>query len=501
MPGMEERPSFGVNALLKRYPPAKDPRTTPLATPTPTGNRTGSLSGPVIRAGRPLLMLWRALTWPFRASCRCLRSLRLWKGFLVFALVVMLLFTPRSTHVLSPVDYAVRGYEYNLVGWEVSNFLDKWVHRVRELIPGVGSSEQEKREDLDRYIELNEEITVARDELRRVAAEAESDDDELALLQDRVDELVSERRGLRNDVEEFLESAIDAVLREMGIGELGPLTWPPVDFRLDSTPRVLITSPRDRIKRLESVLLDPGVTLAERGKIEEKFDEGSPDLSVIVLGTGGVATFPTVIPDDRDLLSTLDVAAHEWLHAYLIFRPLGQAYWDSEDLTTLNETLSNLFGEEVGRAAYERVTGETLPPLEPFIPEEPSDPGVMPDGEEDTEGFTFWAFMRETRLRTDDLLADGDIDGAETYMEQRRVDLQEHGIFIRKINQAYFAFNGSYGDNPASVSPIGAQLQEFRTYVENAGDLVKVVQGADSYEDFLERLDRQRSAHGVRTGG
>ena len=448
----------------------------------------------MIRVIRLLLILLRVVTWPWRISYRALRKRRFWKGFLVIVLVVMLLAIPRSTRVLSPAEYAARGYEYGLVGWEVNNFLDKWVHRVRELLPGVGSSTQEKREALARYLMLNEEIEVARDDLDGASA-AGQDDDELVTLLERVDDLESERRELRNDVEELLESAIDAILKELDIGELGPLTWPPVDFRLDSTPRVLITSPRDRISRIESILIDPGITLAERETIEETIHEGS-DLSGIVLGTGGVATFPTVIPDDRDLLSTLDVAAHEWLHAYLIFRPLGRAYWDGDDLTTLNETLANMFGEEVGRAAYERVTGETLPPPEPFIPE------MTPNADNgDPGGFNYRAFMRETRLHTDDLLAEADIDGAEAYMERRRVELQDHGIFIRKINQAYFAFTGSYGDDPASVSPIGAQIQEFRTYVENAGELVKAIQGVDSYEKFVQRLDRERSAHSAQSGG
>ena len=407
-------------------------------------------------------------------------------------LIATILVIPRSTRVLSPAASAARGYEYGLARWEISNFLDKWLHRAQELIPGVGASEQEKRQRLARYLELNEQIAVAQRGLNRVAAAAEPNEDELTSLEDRLDELKSERRSLRNDVEEFLESSIDAVLRELDIGEIGPLTWPPVDFRLDPTPRVLVTSPRDRIDRVESILIDADITVTEREKIEQQLLDDA-NLSGIVLGTGGVATFPTVIPEDQDLLSTLDVAAHEWLHAYLIFQPLGRAYWKSDDLTTLNETLANLFGEEVGRAAYERVTGETLPPPEPFIPE-------TPPAEDDPDAFSFRVFMRETRLRTDDLLAAGDIDGAEAYMEQRRVELQDHGIFIRKINQAYFAFNGSYGDNPASVSPIGNQVQEFRKYVENAGELVKAIQGAGSYDDFLERLDGERSDHAVEAG-
>ena len=424
------------------------------------------------------------LGWPFRATYRALRSRRVWKGVLIFVMAALILLPPRSTRVLSPAQSAARGYEYGLVGWEVSNFPDKWVHQVKEFIPGVGSSEAEKRERLNRYLGLNDEIREVEKDLDQAVSAAESVPGRLASLQDSLDELESERRGLRNDVEELLESTIDGVLRDLNIGELGPLTWPPVDFRLDPTPKVLITSRRDRIGRQESVLIDSDITLAEREIVETSVYDEDPDVSAIVLATGGVATFPTVIPEDRGLLSTLDVAAHEWLHAYLIFKPLGRAYWGSSDLTTLNETSADLFGEEVGRLAYERLTGETLPPPEPFIPESEPDP----------DEFSFRVFMRETRLKVDEMLAAGEIEPAEAYMEERRIELQDHGIFIRKINQAYFAFKGSYGSNPASVSPIGAQVKEFRTYVENVGDLVKAIQGASSYEAFLNRLDRERLA-------
>ena len=289
-----------------------------------------------------LIRLLQALWWPFRATCRVLKGRKFRKGALIFVVVALLVFTPRSTRILSPAHAAARGYEYGLVGWEVSNFLDKWVHRASEFIPGVGTSAEEKRERLDRYLALNDEINTAKRDIEREASESTPRSDQLTSLQDRLDELEKERGGLRNDVEELMESAIDAVLRDLGIGEVGPLTWPPVDFRLDSTPRVLVTSPRDRIQKLESILIDSDITLAERQIVEDSVYDNS-GLSAIVLGTGGVATFPTVIPKDRDLLSTLDVAAHEWLHAYLIFKPLGRAYWSSDDLTTVNETVANLF--------------------------------------------------------------------------------------------------------------------------------------------------------------
>ena len=167
-------------------------------------------------------------------------------------MVALLVFTPRSTRVLSPAHAAARGHEFGLIGWEISNFLDKWVHRSREFIPWVGTSDGEKRERLDRYLVLNDEIRTAKRDIEHKGSVFDSGGDQLTSLQDHLDQLEKERRVLRNDVEELMESAIDAVLRDLGIGELGPITWPPVDFRLDLTPRVLVTSPRDRIQRLES---------------------------------------------------------------------------------------------------------------------------------------------------------------------------------------------------------------------------------------------------------
>ena len=53
--------------------------------------------------------------------------------------------------------------------------------------------------------------------------------------------------------------------------------------------------------------------------------------------------------------------------------------------------------------------------------------------------FDFRAFMRDTRGRTEQLLAAGQVDTAEAYMRARRDELQQHGYVIRKLNQAYFA--------------------------------------------------------------
>ena len=109
--------------------------------------------------------------------------------------------------------------------------------------------------------------------------------------------------------------------------------------------------------------------------------------------------------------------------------------------------------------------GEALPPS----------PCLSPDGDcaaplpapesglhDRDEHFGFNEEMRETRLRVDELLANGKVGEAEAYMEERRLFFVENGYPIRRLNQAYFAFQGTYAENAASSSPIAGQLNRFR---------------------------------------
>ena len=72
--------------------------------------------------------------------------------------------------------------------------------------------------------------------------------------------------------------------------------------------------------------------------------------------------------------------------------------------------------------------------------------------------------MDITRRGVDDLLAQGKVDEAEAYMEERREFFYAHGYLIRKINQAFFAFYGGYqsGSGMAGTGgadPIGEAVQ------------------------------------------
>jgi len=48
-------------------------------------------------------------------------------------------------------------------------------------------------------------------------------------------------------------------------------------------------------------------------------------------------------------------------------------------------------------------------------------------------------------------------------MEQKQQYLASMGHYIRKLNQAYFAYYGTYADRSTSISPIGLDLKELRS--------------------------------------
>jgi hypothetical protein len=148
------------------------------------------------------------------------------------------------------------------------------------------------------------------------------------------------------------------------------------------------------------------------------------------------------------------------MHHWLSFQPLGFNYGASPELRTINETVASIVGTEVGGKVIER-----------FYPEYvPSPPAVsttsLPETPllEQPPPFDFRAEMEETRITADRLLAEGQIEAAEFYMEARRRYFVANGYNIRKLNQAYFAFYGAYADSGGATGsdPIGPTLLTLR---------------------------------------
>ena len=172
--------------------------------------------------------------------------------------------------------------------------------------------------------------------------------------------------------------------------------------------------------------------------------------------------------------------------------------FDTAEMQIINETVADIAGDEIGDLAFEHLRAE----LGGQIPDAHVGTVAEMVGMRASEagGFDFNREMRETRLRADELLALGEIDQAESYMERRRQLFVSNGYPIRKLNQAFFAFNGTYAESSTSVSPIGSQLRRLRNLVPDLGEFVKTMAGVESYQDFLDNLDeRERLVR--KTGG
>ncbi len=354
------------------------------------------------------------------------------------------------------------GYEYHLWKWQADTLLGTVFS-----VAGIGPDPDETAGDeaLVAYFRLTSQIRAATD----------TEEPDLAL----VETLENERATYENDVERVIEQRIDEAIRSVGLQRRLPLfngvslTWPPVNFELTSPPRLLVRSPRDRIERAGDTLLKNDLSLRDIQRIEERTD--NEKTVSLVISIGGLAAYPAIVRDDRAYGSVLETAAHEWVHHYLAFYPLGEQWGKGGDAETLNETTADLAGREIAKLVNDRYPVEFADGEDGRAPSRPGN------------GIDFNKEMRELRLQVDALLAEGKVAEAEAAMEAKRAYLNENGITIRKINQAYFAFYGTYADSPQSSSPIGPKVNRVWELTGNVGTFLRAMRDVTSVAD-LDRV-------------
>ena len=394
------------------------------------------------------------------------------KGLVTVLITLLVLAAGYGDFRPSSFDLTVAPYKYSLVQWETSHFLDKWLRKLSDLMPWTTEPSREERfSQTEEFFDLGQELRELERQLLDTPPGGEAD----PVLRAQIEGISQRRDEIQATVEETIEAEISRVLTQEGFASRIGLIFPPVDTVFARSPGVLVLSPRDRIDRQESILMKPGLSGEIRDRIEDQILEDR-NLAALVESTGGVAAFPSVVSESGGLRHAVVTASHEWLHHWFFFQPLGQHFWDNSDMTTLNETAATLGGEAIGDRVFTAITGEQV--SRDTQPPAPIDPGA----------FDFNRAMQETRLRTDELLAQGKIEEAEAYMEERRLFIAENGVFIRKINQAFFAFQGSYAASAASISPIDEQLRELRSRSESLEDFLKTVGTFGSHGEFLEYL-------------
>lgn len=384
---------------------------------------------------------------------------------------------------VAPAREVASEYVFSVVQWEITHFFGKWVHLLWESIPGKKPSQEERLAIVDEYLLTSRLAQKEENQLEgRVARAGPSGatGKGTSVSHETLDELRREQGSLRPAAEEAVEAELSAVLVDEGFGWLLDVVFPPVDIKFGQMPTIIVTSRRDAIERLERVLLEPNIKGLDRGILEDEILE-EHDLSAIVGNLAGLSTYPTLVSDQSTLRSVLRTAAHEWLHVYWFFRPFGQSFWSSQEMATLNETAAGVAGREIGDATFVRMGGDLNDNARSFLPQENRDP-------------RFTEMMRETRRNTEGLLADGKIEEAEQYLKERWWNLRLGGYGIRKLNQAYFALHGLYGESASATSPIGDEVAEFRSYFSTVGDFIRALSGVSSYREFLNLLKSKRTA-------
>lgn len=372
---------------------------------------------------------------------------------------------------------AAAGHSWDLVGWELNALRDKAIAAIRQ--PADNLPPDVAVEAVKQYLARAARIGEIEGELARraVLSQGENVSPTDRELMAELGELRTLQNAVRPQVEQVIERQVSSILQLEKFNWLGNRVWPPVSFTFVEPPKKLVVSRRDQIETIYSQMLEAGMPLGEIEKAEAAINQQYNSTGYIT-DIGGLGAFPTMVVDRASLRWVLSTVAHEWAHNYLVFHPLGWNYFASQDLTTINETVAEIVGNEVGDSVLALYYPDMVPPSAPVSPP------VSPEEPE----FRFEVEMRITRMEVDRLLAEGDVEGAEAYMEERRLEFVRNGYPLRVLNQAYFAFHGSYGTSPASTSPIGPKLNQLRSYTPNLNTFLEVVRDITSVEDLDRAL-------------
>ncbi|MGB2955149.1 MAG: hypothetical protein WBB64_04175 [Anaerolineales bacterium] len=369
------------------------------------------------------------------------------------------------SQLLEQIRSYSRPYEFDYVSWIVSALGQKLTQSGLKAYKYI--SAQDERQIVFDYLDLRNQIVHSQDRLISVLSDPqlENRDQSAAEIKEELAEMRSRREATAPFVEQIIQGQMNHALTNLGLSAGGQLI-PPVLYRSEPDSYALIVSPRDEIRQSANLMLIRNLTLDEIIRLEEAIEK-ELDLSALVVGIGGVGLYPSMVIETSNLDWLIHVIGHEWTHNFLTIRPLGANYNTSPELTTINETIADLSADDIQRETFLLYYPEFLPAEsvaeeseESPIPE-PTEP--VPEG----DVFDFRAEMHITRLEVDRLLVDKEIEEAETYMETRRLFFWKNGYLIRKLNQAYFAFHGSYAAAPGGAADaegvdLGSQLRELK---------------------------------------
>ncbi len=411
------------------------------------------------------------------------------RGLTLCAQAVLMLILLQYSSLLPGIQWnavalLVGEAQFDYVGWELGALGVKIDQTLYGLHPFM--SEDDRSAFVRRYMDDLRTAHSLEGQVNAVYADPQVNDPAAASA-----ELRAERDALRADLrarqplaESILEGQVAAVLVEQGFGVLGQIL-PPVSAHFTEVPNLLVVSPRDEIRFDISINLDP-LPIDQIDALEARVDR-EQDVSSLIVPLGGIALYPAMVLETTSIPYALDTIAHEWLHHYLFFFPLGLQYFSGDSFVgetrVINETTATLFGQEMSRLVLARYYPDLLPPPAP-----PPSSDAAPATPAEPPAFDFGAELDATRRRVDALLVAGQVDEAEAYMEERRALFVQNGYLIRKLNQAFFAFYGGYqtGQPGAGGSdPIGPAVRALREASPSLHDWVVTMRGITTREGLL----------------
>jgi len=343
------------------------------------------------------------------------------------------------------------------------------------------------------YLRTTDELGKTDARIEQIFADPNITDkeSESAFLRTQRDKLLKRQTELAPFAESIFQSQISNVLAELDL-TAGGQTLPPVLYHNSPTPLALIVSPRDHIEQITNVSVLPALTLDQQIKLEDDVAK-SLNVSTLIVPIGGIGVYPTMVMETTDLHWMLSTIAHEWTHNYLNLRPLGINYSTTPELRTMNETTASISGDEVGNRVLEEYYPElVVSASNPGLPQ--FNMAYLPSSRlAETPPFDFREEMHTTRVKADELLAQGKISEAEAYMEQRRLIFWQNGYLLRKLNQAYFAFHGAYADVPggaAGEDPVGPAVRALREQSKSLADFINTISWMTSFQQLQKAIQK-----------
>jgi len=427
-------------------------------------------------------------------SCS-VKWLQLLSRFLRYALVLICASFLLGSSNLAPdvpveqVRAYTRQIEFDFIGWTLDTL------RLKLFETAVGASnylpESERHQVVVEYLALIQQILNKEGDLEQIYADPNVADPRAASAQLRQElATVYHRRDQIGPVaESILQEQIGIIVSEKGLS-VGGQPVPPILYHSTPLPLILVVSPRNKIRLDYSIALDPALTLDKQVELENQVDHAL-NLSSLVEPIGGLGLYPTMVVQSSDLDWLSEVVSHEWIHNYLTLRPLGLSYMNDPELRVMNETTASIAGKEIGRAVLERFYPELVPPPPP-PPSPPQSGGTTKPAA--PPAFDFRKEMQITRRTVDQFLAEGKIDEAEQYMNARRMVFWDAGYhFLRKLNQAYFAFNGAYADEPGGAAgvtedPVGTAVRALRAQSSSLADFLNRIAWMTSFVQLKQAV-------------